>query len=35
LPFSDPDAVFNNIEGGYGNFSGYAVSRDTVVIPNF
>ncbi len=35
LPFSDPDAVFNNIEGGYGNFSGYAVSLDTVVIPNF
>ncbi|MFN0216925.1 MAG: DUF4249 family protein [Saprospiraceae bacterium] len=35
LPFSDPDAVFNNINGGYGNFSGYAVSMDTVVIPNF
>ncbi len=35
LPFSDPDAVFNNIEGGYGNFSGYAVSVDTVLIPNF
>jgi len=35
LPFSDPDAVFNNIEGGYGNFSGYAVSIDTVFIPNF
>jgi len=35
LPFSDPDAVFNNIEGGYGNFSGYAVSLDTVLIPNF
>ncbi|MBC7776922.1 MAG: DUF4249 domain-containing protein [Phycisphaerae bacterium] len=35
LPFSDPDAVFNNIEGGYGNFSGYAVSMDTVLIPNF
>jgi hypothetical protein len=24
LPLSDPDAVFNNINGGYGNFSGYA-----------
>ncbi|MFN0035483.1 MAG: DUF4249 family protein [Saprospiraceae bacterium] len=35
LPFSEPDAVFNNIEGGYGNFSGYAVSLDTVAIPNF
>jgi len=35
LPFSDPDAVFNNIEGGYGNFSGYSVSRDTVLIPDF
>lgn len=35
LPFSDPDAVYNNIDGGYGNFSGYAVSLDTVVIPNF
>lgn len=35
LPFSDPDAVFNNIESGYGNFSGFAVSRDTILIPNF
>lgn len=35
LPFSDPDAVYNNIEEGYGNFSGYAVSMDTVQIPNF
>lgn len=35
LPFSDPDAVYNNIQGGYGNFSGYAVSIDTVEIPNF
>jgi hypothetical protein len=35
LPFSDPDAVFNNIQGGYGNFSGYAVSRDTILLPNF
>ncbi len=35
LPFSDPDAVYNNIEGGYGNFSGYSVSIDTVLIPDF
>lgn len=35
VPFSEPDAVFNNISGGYGNFSGYAVSMDTVLIPNF
>ena len=35
LPFSEPDAVFNNIEGGFGNFSGYAVSIDTILIPNF
>ena len=30
LPLSDPDAVFNNVEGGYGNFSGYSVSIDTI-----
>ncbi|HLP94014.1 MAG TPA: DUF4249 family protein [Saprospiraceae bacterium] len=35
LPLSDPDAVFNNIVGGYGNFSGYAVSVDTIQIPGF
>jgi hypothetical protein len=35
LPFSDPDAVFNNITGGYGNFSGYTDSIYTVQIPNF
>jgi hypothetical protein len=35
VPFSEPDAVFNNIIGGYGNFSGYTVSRDTVIIPDF
>ncbi|HAD14654.1 MAG TPA: hypothetical protein DCF33_19685 [Saprospirales bacterium] len=35
LPLSDPDAVFNNILGGYGNFSGYAVSVDTIEIPGF
>jgi hypothetical protein len=35
LPFSDPDAVYNNIVGGYGNFSGYADSVYSVLIPNF
>lgn len=32
LPFSDPDAVFNNIKGGFGNFSGYNASYDTIVV---
>jgi Domain of unknown function (DUF4249) len=32
LPLNDPDAVFNNILDGYGNFSGYAVSVDTIEI---
>lgn len=32
-PLSDPDAVFNNMEGGLGNFSGYSVHIDTVQIP--
>jgi hypothetical protein len=35
LPLSEPDAVFNNILGGYGNFSGYAVSSDTIPLPGF
>ena len=35
LPFSDPDAVYNNIGGGYGNFSGYADTIYTVQLPNF
>ncbi len=30
LPLSDPDAVYNNIINGYGNFSGFSVSIDTV-----
>jgi hypothetical protein len=34
LPLSDPDAVFNNVQGGLGNFSGYAVSIDTVALPD-
>ncbi len=35
LPLSEPDAVYNNMIGGLGNFSGYSVSVDTVAIPNF
>lgn len=34
LPLSDPDAVYNNVEGGYGNFSGYSVQVDTLELPN-
>ncbi len=30
LPLGDPDAVYNNIVGGYGNFSGYSVTVDAV-----
>lgn len=33
LPLSDPDAVFNNVTGGYGNFSGYSVHVDTIALP--
>ena len=35
LPLSEPDAVFNNMQGGLGNFSGYSVHVDTVAIPEF
>ncbi len=34
LPLNDPDAVFNNVKGGYGNFSGYSVRMDTLELPN-
>lgn len=34
LPLSDPDAVYNNVQGGLGNFSGYAVSADTITLPD-
>ena len=34
-PLSDPDAVFNNMAGGLGNFSGYSVTIDTIPIPSF
>lgn len=33
LPLSDPDAVYNNITGGYGNFSGYSIRIDTLELP--
>mgnify|MGYP005839048379 CR=1 FL=1 len=29
-PLAEPDAVFNNVLNGYGNFSGYAFSIDTI-----
>ena len=32
-PLSEPDAVYNNVSEGYGNFSGYSVSFDTIAIP--
>lgn len=34
LPLNDPDALYNNVNGGYGNFSGYSRSTDTIAIPN-
>ncbi|TNE48327.1 MAG: DUF4249 family protein [Bacteroidetes bacterium] len=33
IPLNDPDALYNNIEGGYGNFSGYSATEDTIRIP--
>lgn len=33
-PLNDPDAVYNNVLNGFGNFSGYSVSSDTIFIPN-
>ncbi|MCW5922158.1 MAG: DUF4249 family protein [Saprospiraceae bacterium] len=33
LPLSDPDAVYNNVSGGYGNFSGYSVRVDMLELP--
>ncbi len=32
-PLSDPDALFNNVEGGYGNISGFARQRKSVSLP--
>lgn len=34
LPLNDPDALYNNIIGGYGNFSGYSVTNDTLALPD-
>ncbi|MBK9337002.1 MAG: DUF4249 family protein [Lewinellaceae bacterium] len=34
IPLNDPDALYNNIKGGYGNFSGYSLRGDTIAIPN-
>lgn len=33
LPLSDPDALYNNIIGGYGNFSGFSSSTSTLTLP--
>jgi hypothetical protein len=33
VPLSDPDALYNNINGGYGNFSGYSTGFISVEIP--
>lgn len=35
IPLNDPDALYNNVIGGYGNFSGYSLVGDTVLIPEF
>lgn len=35
IPLSDPDALYNNVKGGYGNFSGYSLRGDTLVLPEF
>jgi hypothetical protein len=29
-PLNDPDAVYNNVKNGYGNFSSYSVAFDTI-----
>lgn len=34
LPLFDPDALYNNINGGYGNFSGFSFTVDTLLLPN-
>lgn len=34
LPLNDPDALYNNIQGGYGNFSGFSFLADTLALPN-
>ncbi len=34
VPLNDPDALYNNIKGGYGNFSGYSAIEYAAFIPN-
>lgn len=34
FPINDPDALYNNVTGGYGNFSGYSFVLDTLALPN-
>ncbi len=33
LPLSEPDAVFNNVVNGYGNFSGYSTITQIIELP--
>ncbi len=33
LPLSDPDALYNNVENGYGNFSGFSKVIQTIELP--
>lgn len=33
LPLSEPDAVFNHVENGYGNFSGYSTTIQAIELP--
>lgn len=33
LPLSDPDALYNNVENGYGNFSGFSRSVQSIELP--
>ncbi len=33
LPLSEPDAVFNNVVNGYGNFSGYSTRTQVIDLP--
>lgn len=32
LPLFEPDAVYSNVEGGYGSFAGYGMEFDTLVL---
>lgn len=33
LPLSDPDALYNNVENGYGNFSGFSRTIQSLELP--